>query len=75
MEDRHDTLTCPKCSKKTAPIYGEGHVNYVSYEKEPKNVEPTNKMDKTEKSQIPELLTVEHVTDYFCGVFSSKKDY
>lgn len=60
MEDRVDTLTCPKCSKKVAVCMGEGHINYEKLEKRAEII--TNEMD--EISQLPELLTVEHLAAY-----------
>ncbi|MCK2016903.1 helix-turn-helix transcriptional regulator [Peribacillus frigoritolerans] len=60
MEDRIDTLTCPKCSKNVAGCMGEGHINYVNHEKRAEII--TNETD--EISQLPELLTVEHLAAY-----------
>lgn len=60
MEDRIDTLTCPKCSKKVAVCMGEGHINYVNHERREEIL--TNETD--EISQLPELLTVEHLAAY-----------
>ncbi|MGE1101290.1 helix-turn-helix domain-containing protein [Peribacillus simplex] len=60
MEDKVDTLTCPKCSNKVAVCIGEGHINYVNYEKRAEII--TN--ETNEISQLPELLTVEHLADY-----------
>ncbi|CAH0137594.1 hypothetical protein SRABI96_00396 [Peribacillus sp. Bi96] len=59
LEDKIETLTCPKCSKKEAACIGEGHINYLNYEKRDEII--TN---DTDESQLPELLTVEHVADY-----------
>ncbi|MFS0603755.1 helix-turn-helix transcriptional regulator [Peribacillus frigoritolerans] len=60
MEDKVDTLTCPKCSKKVAGCMGEGHINYANFEKKEEII--TNETD--EISQLPELLTVEHLAAY-----------
>lgn len=60
MEDRVDTLTCPKCSNKVAVCIGEGHINYVNHEKSEEKI--TNETEKI--SQLQELLTVEHLADY-----------
>ncbi|MED3892289.1 helix-turn-helix domain-containing protein [Peribacillus frigoritolerans] len=60
MEDRIDTLTCPKCSKKVAVCMGEGHINYTNHERREESI--TNETD--EISQLPELLTVEHLAAY-----------
>ncbi|MEB2492969.1 helix-turn-helix domain-containing protein [Peribacillus frigoritolerans] len=60
MEDRIDTLTCPKCSKKVAVCMGEGHINYANHESREEII--TNETD--EISQLPELLTVEHLAAY-----------
>ncbi|MED3786333.1 helix-turn-helix domain-containing protein [Peribacillus frigoritolerans] len=60
MEDRIDTLTCPKCSKKVAVCMGEGHINYANHERREEII--TNETDET--SQLPELLTVEHLAAY-----------
>ncbi|MGE7592983.1 helix-turn-helix transcriptional regulator [Peribacillus frigoritolerans] len=60
MEDKVDTLTCPKCSKKVAGCMGEGHINYANFEKREEIT--TNETD--EISQLPELLTVEHLAAY-----------
>lgn len=60
MEDKVDTLTCPKCSKKVAVCMGEGHINYANFEKREEII--TNETD--EISQLPELLTVEHLAAY-----------
>lgn len=60
MEDNVDTLTCPKCSKKVAVCIGEGHINYVYHEKR----EEIKTKENDELSQLPELLTVEHLADY-----------
>lgn len=60
MEDRIDTLTCPKCSKKVAGCMGEGHINYANHERREEII--TNETDET--SQLPELLTVEHLAAY-----------
>ncbi|CRH88995.1 Helix-turn-helix domain [Chlamydia trachomatis] len=60
IEDKIDTLTCPKCSKKVAGCIGEGHINYASHERREEII--TNETD--EISQLPELLTVEHLAAY-----------
>ncbi|MEY8756293.1 helix-turn-helix transcriptional regulator [Peribacillus frigoritolerans] len=60
MEDQVDTLTCPKCSKKVAVCMGEGHINYANHERREEII--TNETD--EISQLPELLTVEHLAAY-----------
>ncbi|WP_404664922.1 helix-turn-helix transcriptional regulator [Peribacillus frigoritolerans] len=60
MEDRIDTLTCPKCSKKVAVCMGEGHITYENHERREESI--TNETDET--SQLPELLTVEHLAAY-----------
>lgn len=60
MEDRIDTLTCPKCSKNVAVCMGEGHINYANHEKRAEII--TNETD--EISQLPELLTIEHLAAY-----------
>ncbi|USK83032.1 helix-turn-helix domain-containing protein [Peribacillus frigoritolerans] len=60
MEDRIDTLTCPKCSKKVAVCMGEEHINYANHVRREESI--TNETD--EISQLPELLTVEHLAAY-----------
>lgn len=60
MEDKVDTLTCPKCSKKVAVCMGEGHINYANHVRREEII--TNETDET--SQLPELLTVEHLAAY-----------
>ncbi|YCI79693.1 helix-turn-helix domain-containing protein [Bacillus sp. R1-10] len=60
MEDRIATLTCPKCSKKVAVCMGEGHINYANHVRREESI--TNETD--EISQLPELLTVEHLAAY-----------
>ncbi|MGE7647279.1 helix-turn-helix domain-containing protein [Peribacillus frigoritolerans] len=60
IEDKVDTLTCPKCSKNVAVCMGEGHINYANQERREEII--TNETD--EISQLPELLTVEHLAAY-----------